>query len=214
MKRFSLIPILLFVVVLWMGCSTSSDAEKVMLFNGTDFNGWTFVLADTTVQPEDVWSVQDGVIHCKGVPNGYMRTMASYSDYQLHVEWRWTENPTNSGVLLHVQFLDQIWPNAFECQLQAESAGDFVLIGPGSVTVNDSTYSIMDKWLVIPKQHESSEKPAGEWNTYEITVKGSTITATVNGVIQNHGTDVALSSGSIALQSEGSPIEFRNVWVK
>lgn len=211
MKKLGMVSICLFI---WMGCSQSSDTEKILLFDGESLNGWTFVLADTTVSPDAVWTVQDGVVHCTGQPNGYIRTTSAFSDYHLHVEWRWTGKPTNSGVLLHCQKPDQIWPNAFECQLMAGSAGDFVLIGPGSVTVKDSVYSIQGKWQVIPKQEESSEKPAGEWNRYDIKVNGPTITAAVNGVIQNHGTRVSLTSGPIALQSEGSPIEFRNIWIQ
>ena len=202
--------IALFIV----GCSTSSKSSRTILFNGQDFTGWTFVLADSSTSIDDVWRVENGVIHCQGVPNGYMRTVEAFSNYKLHVEWRWTENPTNSGVFLHCQEPDQVWPNAFECQLMADHAGDFVLIGPGSVTVGDTAYAITEGFEIIGKQHESSENPAGEWNVYDIAVDGSTIVAEVNGVVQNKGTNAALTSGFIALQSEGSPIEFRNVWVE
>ena len=202
------------IVLLVIGCSTSTKSSHTELFNGRDFTGWTFVLADSSVNAKDVWHVESGVIYCQGVPNGYMRTVEAYSNYHLHVEWRWAENPTNSGVFLHCQLPDQVWPNAFECQLMADHAGDFVLIGAGSVTVGDTTYAITEGFEIIDKQHESSEKPVGEWNAYDITSEGSTIVAKVNGVIQNIGTDTALKSGFIALQSEGSPIEFRNVWIE
>lgn len=214
MRRDTIIGLLIVTAAFCIGCSTSTPPEKTSLFNGKDLTGWTFTLADSTVNPKDVWSVKDGVVHCKGVPNGYMQTTKSYSDYKLHVEWRWAEEPTNSGVLLHCQGNEKVWPNCFECQLMAGNAGDFVFIGPNSAVIGDSTYTITEGFAIIPKQHESNEKPAGEWNTYDITVKGSTITAAVNGLVQNTGSEFALTSGPISLQSEGSPIEFRNIWIE
>ena len=60
----------------------------------------------------------------------------------------------------------------------------------------------------------SSEKPAGEWNEYDILCKGDTIVCHVNGILQNEGTAATITSGWICLQSEGSPIEFRNIYVE
>jgi hypothetical protein len=55
------------------------------------------------------------------------------------------------------------------------------------------------------------EKPLGEWNKYEITCKGDTIKLVVNGRLANEGTKAEATRGKILLQSEGTPIEFRNV---
>ncbi len=203
---------LLVGIVLLAGCTQKQKAEQTIdLFNGTDFSGWTLFIPGDSVDVNDVWSINEGVVHCTGVPNGFMMTEESFSNYKLHLEWRWVEEPTNSGVLLHCQNNDQVWPNCLECQLKSGSAGDFVLIGPGQITVDDSVYVNQGRFLVVPKKQESSEKPAGEWNAYDIEVRGASVTATVNGVLQNSGTDCAFSSGPIALQSEGSPIEFRNI---
>jgi hypothetical protein len=65
----------------------------------------------------------------------------------------------------------------------------------------------------VKKLAPSSEKPTGEWNTIEITCEGNTIEVYVNGILQNRGTNVNLSEGSICLQSEGKDIEFRNVFL-
>jgi hypothetical protein len=214
MKKALIVVCSLFMVMMGLCCSSQPASQKQMLFNGQDFTGWTFYLEDETVQPMDVWSVKEGVVQCKGVPTGYMRTEKTYSNYKLHVEWRWTAEPTNSGVLIHTRLPDRIWPNSFECQLMAGSAGDFVLIGPNAVTVGDSTYRIEQDYRIIAKAHESSEKTAGEWNVYDIIAKGNTVRAEVNGVVQNLGTEMMLTSGHISLQSEGSPIEFKNVWIE
>src|SRR5512143_465453 len=100
--------------------------ENIQLFNGKDLSNWAFHLKDHSVDPKTVFSVQNGVIHIKGNPFGYMRTMDTYSDYRLHVEWRWPAEPTNSGVFVNAQLPDSIWLRCIECQLKAGNAGDFV----------------------------------------------------------------------------------------
>ena len=197
--------------VLFFLAFTSCKPTAQNLWNGTDFNGWKFVLANDSISPENVWSVSNGVIHCKGTPNGYMRTEKLYSEFELEVEWRWPEKPGNSGVFLNAQMPDHVWPNCIECQLEAGNAGEFILIGPGSLRVRDSLYTCTETFLRIPKKEESSEKPAGEWNHYKISCTGQEISRYVNGVLQNQGSDPALKQGHICLQSEGAPIEFRKI---
>jgi hypothetical protein len=65
----------------------------------------------------------------------------------------------------------------------------------------------------VKKMAEPSEKPDGEWNSVEIIVKGNTVTVSVNGVLQNKGTEAYTDAGAICLQSEGGSIEFRNITV-
>jgi len=197
--------------------STCTKDNKVRLFNGNDLSNWEKVVFEEA-DVDKVFQVEDGVIKVSGVPNGYILTTDSYSNYKLHVEWRWATVPSNSGVLLHVQETNLVeWPLCIESQLKNGNAGDIVMIGHGAgVSVGDSTYFISPqegRFKVAPKFEESSEKPAGEWNTYEITCNGDNIEIVVNGVLQNNATKSTLDSGPIALQSEGTPIEFRNVYL-
>jgi hypothetical protein len=205
--------LLLLMAVFSIGLLLFNNCAKkpVPLFNGKDFTGWEFVLSTDTVKAEDVWSVKEGVVHCTGVPNGYMRTTQDYNDYILTLDWRWVERESNSGVLLHAQAPYQVWPLCIECQLQAGNAGDFVLIGAGAITVNDSLYNNTGQFMVIAKMQNSNEKPVGQWNSYKIICKGDEITCFVNGTLQNSCTRASLTSGKICLQSEGAPIEFRNI---
>ena len=215
MKRVLFLTLMASAVLLASCTQKQAGPETVDLFNGKDFTGWKFVVSDSTVNATDIWSIKDGVVQCAGVPNGYMITEESYSNYKLHLEWRWTGEPTNSGVLLHCggELEGIFWPNCFECQLMSGKAGDFVIIGPGQITVDDSTYINPSRFAVIPKKHESNEKPAGEWNAYDIEVRGNAVACYVNGLMQNNGVDGVASSGPIGLQSEGSPIEFRNIQI-
>lgn len=183
-----------------------AKTETIKLFNGKDLNNWAFHLRDASVDPSKVFMVKEGVIYIKGDPFGYMRTKESYSDYVLSLEWRWPAEPTNSGVFIHAQLPDTIWPRCVECQLKAGSAGDFVCMNGADMNERK------DKAVrSVKKLSESSEKPAGEWNKMEVTCSANTITVNVNGVLQNKATGLNIKSGHICLQSEGKDLEFRNV---
>jgi len=186
-------------------------AEKgatVQLFNGKDLKNWTFFLKDPAVDPKTVFTVKDGVINIKGDPFGYMRTKESYSDYKLHVEYRYPAELSNSGVFIHAQGADTIWLKCIECQLKAGSAGDFVCMNGSDMNERKDKSN-----RVVKKLTESNEKSVGEWNTMEVTCKANTIEVVVNGVLQNKGTNLNITSGSICLQSEGKTIEFKNVFI-
>jgi hypothetical protein len=207
---FGALPILL----LLPGCST----PQVRLFNGEDLDNWIIFTGDETVEPESMFWVEEGMIRTSGKPNGYLRTTGTYSNYKLHVEWRWLEEPTNSGVLLNMRGKDMVWPDAVECQLMHEHAGDLVLIGKGAgVTVGDSTYLVTseeNRFIIIPRQQESSENDPGNWNSYDITCAEGSIAIVVNGVLQNEGNGLTFTEGHILLQSEGSPMQFRNIYLE
>jgi hypothetical protein len=215
MKNLQQLALLLLASTMIWSCSSGS---KVELFNGKDLENWDIFVSKPEVEPGDLFWVEDGVISTSGVPHGYIRTQERYGNYQLHVEWRWTAEPTNSGVLLHVQGRDMIWPHCIECQLMHGHAGDLVLMGKDAgITVGDSTYLITseeNRYAVIPKFKEESENPPGEWNSYDIKSVDGEIEVVVNGVLQHTGTGMTLNEGRIALQSEGSPIQFRNIYLE
>ncbi len=203
--------ILIIIVLSTSGIVKAQDKKennKVILFNGKDLSNWVFKLKDSSVDPSKVFTIKDGTIHIAGDPFGYMRTKEIYSDYKLHVEWRWPVEASNSGVFIHAQQPDTIWLKCVECQLKAGSAGDFVCMN--GAEMNERT----DKTKpFVKKMAESSEKPVGEWNTMDVVCKDNTIEVTVNGVFQNKATNVNLNKGSICLQSEGKDVEFKNVFL-
>jgi len=186
-----------------------TTGKAVKLFNGKDLSNWVFKLKDPSVDPAKVFTVSNGVIHISGSPFGYMRTKESYSDYKLNVEWRWPSEATNSGIFIHAQEPDSIWLRCIECQLKAGNAGDFVCMNGSDMKEKTDKSKI-----VVNKYAASSEKPAGEWNTMEVVCRGNEISVYVNGILQNKGTGLNISKGSICLQSEGKEIEFRNVFLK
>jgi hypothetical protein len=179
------------------------------LFNGNDFEGWKLFIPDKNVDPLSVWSVHDGVIRCSGTPKGYMRTTKAYSNYKVSLEWRWPEDGGNNGLLLHVVGDDAVWPKSIESQLQHENAGDLWVIGGAEFAehVDKSTRRVV-------KKTDHNEKPLGEWNRMEAVCDGDTIRVYVNGLLQNEATECTVTEGSIGLQSEGTPIEFRNIVIE
>jgi hypothetical protein len=189
------------------GALRVEEPQTIELFNGHNLDGWVAYLADSSLDPAKEFIVKDGVIHLSG-KLGYLRTAKGYTDYKLEVEWRWPEEPSNSGIFQRVQPVDAPLPETFECQLQAGNAGDLVgLGGARTAQTADATEAI----TVIKKMKPSNEKPAGEWNRAEIICNGDVIDIYINGEHQNHVTGTSCLEGYVALQSEGGPIEFRGV---
>lgn len=173
---------------------------KTPLFNGKDLSGLVHVPADA----DTTWSVKDGILRCTGSPTGYLRTAAAYENYRMRLQWRWPAAGGNNGVLLHIQPPDEVWPKSIEAQLESRHAGDIWVIGGADFREH------LDKTIRrVPKQEDSSEKALGEWNEYLIECRNNTIKLFVNGILQNVATECTLQRGYIGLQSEGTPIEFR-----
>lgn len=189
----------------------SEAAESVQLFNGHDLTGWTYHLDDPKVKMGQVWSAKDGVLRCTGKPVGYLITKENdFENYVLSLEWRWPGRGGNNGVLVHVTKpgVLGVWPKSLEVQLQSGEAGDFWVIGT-TLEIENPEGRIEDR------RHKNltdgSEKPLGEWNKMEITCRGDEITVKVNGELVNHATKLSQAKGAIALQSEGTPIEYRDI---
>jgi hypothetical protein len=204
-------------------------ADEIDLFNGKDFTGWKHYLQpekdvpdrvrknlSTPVKFEDVWSVQDGTIVCKGQPFGYLVTEKEFGDFDLTLEWRWKpgSNRGNSGVLLFVVGEDKIWPKSVEAQLAAGQAGDFWLIDRPQFDVPKSQQDPRSARHYFRTVKEGVEKPAGEWNKYEIRCRNGDVTLTINGKLVNEGKNADPKKGRIGLQSEGTEIHFRNIKLK
>lgn len=201
----------LFVAVaMFTMVACGNNPERVMLFNGDNLSGWNSVLAQSedSLAAVNGFSVVDGNIRIAGNPFGYMYTEAQYANYRLHVEWRWIGEGTNSGIFQHVKYPDLIWPEAIECQLCSGKAGDLVMLGGAK---------IFDIRCVgefpIKERFGDYEKAVGEWNVAEIVSDGRQMKIYINGELANECRTIN-SRGHIALQSEGDPIEFRNIWLE
>ncbi len=187
----------------------------VPLFNGRDLADWDYFLEDPKVKKEDVWSVRDGLLVCKGEPMGYLATKRDFRDFRLRVEWRWApgKTPGNSGVFLRVSGKPKVLPKCVEVQLKHESAGDlwafegFGIRGPADRlrTLDDAKFG----HLVGVARMRGAEKPAGEWNALELVAERDKLTVSINGQQVNEATGLDTAAGKIGLQSEGGEVHFR-----
>jgi hypothetical protein len=183
-----------------------TPASHIELFNGANFDGWTFCMK-SNAEPALTWSVTNGVIHCTGKPNGFMRTEQNYSNYVCTVEWRFLK-AGNTGVLVDMQLPDAVWSRCVECQGMHDHQGDFWLWG--GVTGNEPANL---KKNGIKMLQPSAEKPVGEWNTFQTVCRSNTVEIIVNGTSMNKLTGCNVSSGFIGLQSEGAELEIRKVYL-
>ena len=201
--------------------------QATSLFNGKDLSGWKadVPLKDTKPDAPDSFIVRDGKLVSLGEPRGHLISDAVYQNYKLTVEYRFAGKAGNCGVLVHAstpRALSKMFPQSIEVQMFSGNAGDFWCIQE-NIEVPD-----MDKRR--PKKNpeqaygggpndarrilnltDNSEKPVGEWNTMVIEAKGKGIKVWVNGDLVNEGSNCTAEKGKIALQAEGTEVEFRKL---
>lgn len=188
----------------------SQKNQEIELFNGSDLSGWEYFLVDENAGMEDVWSVENGILVCLGDPRGYLCTENDYENFRLVVEWRWPDDPGNSGVLMRITGEPAMLPNSVEAQLRSGRAGDMYGFNGFRIGGDEERLSeISIGWSLTGI--ERNENEPGEWNRYEITVAGDAITVVLNGTTVNEATGCDIRPGRIGLQSEGGVIHFRTV---
>jgi hypothetical protein len=137
----------------------------------------------------------------------WLRYDRELDDFIFHIEWRYEpvngKEGYNSGVYVRNSPDGVVWHQA-----QVGSAFGGYLFGQ-TLTGNQVTRFNLGKELKSQRV-----KPAGEWNTYEITCKGSTISVWVNGAVQQEWNGCGFPRGYVGVEGEGWKIEFRNLKLK
>lgn len=206
---------------LLVSCATpkqDTGAGAEVLFNGKDLSGWKSVSKDPSVPQEKVWSVRDGIIVCQGEPMGFICTEKSYTNFKLHVEYRWApgQKPGNSGIFTRINGAPKPLPRCIETQLKHGNAGDlygfqgFPINGEETRFKKVLNHEIGGDFCGVSRLAGAEAKP-GQWNRVDIQVEGPRITVQMNGRKVNEATDAEIIAGPIGLQSEGGEIHFRNV---
>lgn len=207
------------IFLLSLSKAPADTATTTKLFNGTNLDGWSHMLVGEGVNKDDVWSVKEGVIICKGTPTGYLFTTTAHQDFTLSFEWRWAPGgkPGNSGVLLRIAGKPATFmPKCVEAQLKHESAGDLWAFFGANINGEAARLQEVKEHKELGnfkgfKKTKGAEKPPGEWNRYEISVSGGNIVLKVNGETVNQASGLDVLAGPIGLQSEGGEIHFRNI---
>jgi hypothetical protein len=202
------------------------------LFNGKDLTGWRGRLGDYSpyveakltkaeladkqkqwnVDRDTHWSVDTAkgeiVSDGKGV---FLATDKDYTDFEMYVDWLMVSHNGDSGVYLRGYPQVQVWDpdNPREVRNGAPK-------GSGALW-NDNPDN-PGKWPLV-----KADNPVGEWNTFHIKMIGSKVWVwlndklTVDGQIMDNYFDrtlPVLPSGPIELQTHGSEIRFRNIYVR
>jgi hypothetical protein len=208
--------VLLCLAFAFIGIATAQEiitsTNHIELFNGRDFSGWTFCVKDNT-DPRQTWSVTNGVIRCTGRPSGYLRTLQNYRDYVLTVEWRFVKiapKADNTGVLVHIQPPDKVWPMCIQNQGKSGRQGDLFLMEGAEAKEHKG----MNKNSPVPMRGLPNENPVGEWNTNVTVCAGNDVKAIINGKFMNEITECTISSGFIGIQSEGGDIEIDRMFLE
>ncbi len=207
------------------GMAAAPDADGfVPLFNGRDLSGWVNV----NCAPE-TWSVRDGVIHCTGLPIGGLRTTRQYENFILELEWRHLRRSGNSGVFvwgspinapgvpflrgIEVQALDHGYAEDYEKKSGKKS--DWFTVHGDVFAIHGATMKYIGKTngkRSFPIEDRS--KPSPLWNHYRIVANHGSLRLHVNGREVSGGDDANYRKGYLALESEGSPVEFRHLRIK
>lgn len=201
---------------------TTREAVPTPSAMETDAKGWTDLLADKTLakwkrvkyvdktlKATDSWSFDaaTNLLVCDGAGAVELYLYdQEFTDGIFHVEWRFKaiENGRgyNSGVFVRTAPDAAVWHQA---QVGNRNVGN--LFGTTRVDGATKSFTANDR---VPQRG----LPPGEWNTYEITTKGKTITLWINGAVTATWNDCQVLKGQVGLEAEGFLIEFRNVKFK
>ena len=130
--------------------------DWIRLFNGNDLSGWTKI-------GNESWTVEDGLIHGKGLTKdyGYLQTEKDYKDFQLSLRFKCVGDG-NSGVFFHSAFkpgtadVTQGMQFEIDCTMMHHTAGVYAEDGRG--------------WVVWPAPENEGVVRMGEWNDYLVEV--------------------------------------------
>ncbi len=183
--------------------------DTIDLLPPPDLLGWTSIPIPPVagLSPTKQWRV-DTAAHtliCSGEGgHEWLRYDRELGDFVLQVEWRFTpraadEKRYNSGIGLRLSKYGELW-----VQAQTGLAGGY-LFGVNFLEGALKTFNLNKQMT------ENRVKPAGEWNRYEITVRGDRITLDVNGKVVSELTAYGLRRGYIGFEAEGYEITFRNL---
>ena len=202
----------------------AADDGFVSMFNGRDLTGWTNI----NCAPE-TWTVRDGTIHCTGKPVGALRTLRHYENFIMEAEWRHLSSGGNSGIFMwgspisatgvpflravEIQVLDHGYAEQFEKANGKKS--DWFTTHGDVFPIHGATMKPFGPHRgdrSFPTEERSKRSP--EWNHYRIVASNGVLRLSVNGKEVSGGEECNYRKGYLGLESEGAPVEFRNIRIK
>lgn len=184
---------------------------------------------------KDTWSWKDGAVHCTGKPTGVARSTKEYTNFELVAQWQHLQSAGNSGIFvwapkdalaelkpgnlpktgIEVQVLDHGLIQQYE-KATGKKAEWF--------TTNGDVFPVEKSKMkpfppVAPDGRRSFprknlSKGFGQWNHYYVRAINGEIRLWVNGEEVSGGSDIQPRSGYLCLESEGAPVEFKNLSIR
>lgn len=186
---------------------------------------------------EDTWSFDDeqALIACTGQPVSIIRTQKSFTNFELSVEWMHEKAAGNSGIFI---WTSQAAIDALQAPGLPKEGIEVQILDPGFKVDYEKKSGKKGDWFtchgdVFPvgtakfepyaplspdgtrsfPTHETT-LPHSQWNHYYIRAINGEIRLWVNGKEVSGGKNAQPSKGYICLESEGSPIRFRNLKIR
>lgn len=212
-------PFFLVLLMALAGTALAADDDNfAAIFNGRDLTGWV----NANCAPE-TWTVRDGLIHCTGRPTGALRTARQYENFILEVEWRHLSSGGNSGVFIWgtpiaapgVPFLRGIEVQVLDHGYNSPGKNEWYTTHGDVFPIHGATMKPFGRhngMRSFPSEERSKGTP--EWNHYRIVCTNGVIRLHVNGQEVSGGEECNYRKGYLALESEGAPVEFRNLRIR
>jgi hypothetical protein len=196
--------------------------------------GWRTLGADDFVNvncDQDTWQWKGGDVHCTGKPVGVCRTSKVVTNFELVAEWRHAKSAGNSGIFvwtppesleglkpgqlpagIEVQILDHGFAEQYE--KNAKKKGDWFtthgdVFPVGKVKMKPFPPTSPNGQRSFPRKNLT--KGFGEWNHYYVRGINGEVRLWVNGEEVSGGNNIEPRTGYLCLESEGSPIDFKNI---
>jgi len=182
------------------------------------------------------WTWTNGFVHCTGKPIGVIRTQNLLTNFELVAQWRHLESGGNSGIFvwatpksikeleqgkgrlpagIEVQVLDHGYVQQYEKQ-SGKKADWFTTNGDvfpcGSTTMDPFSPTSPNGTRSFPRKNLS--KGVGEWNHYYVRCINGEIRLWVNGEEVSGGRNVRPAVGYLCLESEGVPVDFKELRIR
>lgn len=189
------------------------DASEgfVALFDGKSLDGWAGATEN--------YEIVDGAIRCKKGKGGVLHTSDMYEDFVVRLEFKVPEGGNNGLAIRYPGKGDTAYTGMCELQVLDNSSPKFAKLDERQY--HGSAYG-------MSAAHRGFQRPVGEWNYQEVTVKGSTIKVELNGSVI---LDTDLSKvtdymgkkphpgkdnkeGYFGFAGHSSPVSFRNIAIK
>jgi hypothetical protein len=220
-----------------LGMADEPSATPKAFLDGTG-PGWRALAEDDFVKVNcdaTTWTWKDGIVHCTGRPVGVTRTRKPLTNFELVAQWRHLRSGGNSGFFvwaseksledlrpgtlprggIEVQVLDHGYKEQFEKRSGKKADwfttnGDVFPVGTSKMTPFPPLSPNGSR--SFPRKNLS--KGVGEWNHYYVRAINGEVRLWVNGEEVSGGNNCEPRTGYLCLESEGSPVEFRELRIR